>query len=655
MANRTRDLLRLPMARAFALLFFDDPHRLDLLLFGSLLNRRQDVFPRLQAQAGSHARKINLPRQRKGAVHVKDDPSNADGLSHISLVYVAECSQPTGGAEKVRCALYDLQLCGAYFMRSPNDRHHRRAGVLKRPGKIVAGGMEVGEQEGREEISAADVVPFDLRDGDSVPADGFRPLPGVAGEHCDALSVAVAVLEIQAGDDSDGDALGMEHVAGCHGILHALDPYPAQDLRLELVGRDDRRQRQQQLLVHWHVLLRDIQPSVVPKHRVHQDNQGVSDGLDLRHEGGQASQKLGAAGVSRQHVRVVLQEVVGSHGVNDLLKLLGLHHAALELLVAGPVAEVHREQRVHLQAQELHGEHGGLVPDVSPDRVTLDAEDASTAREAHTSHRHGHHDAAADHARLGGSNAPKSRRWRWTRGVPGRGRTSGRAEQRRQCPSPYPCSRMGKRDAIRLRSPSVTLGGRRGASDGLRAGRREASKTGVACSCSRAAGPGVSGFRQPRATRAARCTRARVSSSTTGRSRRTSSGRPRTWLPRCHEKLPHLRRKRVNDAIPPRLQRVELEQLAEEHAKEGHQQGGQDNPHGAKKGCPDPDFGGVHRHIPRHRHGRNDGRRNREGQARNGKSLEHELVPRARREHRRSGLGELVVEGRPPNDARHRS
>mmetsp|Transcript_55849 Transcript_55849/g.132537 ORF Transcript_55849/g.132537 Transcript_55849/m.132537 type:complete len:209 (-) Transcript_55849:9-635(-) len=173
----------------------------------------------------------------------------------------------------------------------------------------------------------------------------------------------------------------MEAVGGGDGILDGADRNVGEQLRLELVGSEDRRFRHHLITVDGHQLRGDIQLPMVAHHRVaHVDSIGV-DGADLVERAEHRAEQVRRPHVPGEEVRV-LHQVIGLEALNEIPEVVPIHHLRTPRprRVSCVVGELHRVDDVNVHPERLQREHRALVPDIPVDSVRLDRKDARVFR-----------------------------------------------------------------------------------------------------------------------------------------------------------------------------------------------------------------------------------------------------------------------------------
>ena len=79
-------------------------------------------------------------------------------------------------------------------------------------------------------------------------------------------------------------------------------------------------------------------------------------------------------------MRISLKQAVLLQALHQTLELLPGHDLAFPTAVPGVVGELHREDRVHVEAVELEGKHRTLITDIPGHHVRLYGKSTPGAR-----------------------------------------------------------------------------------------------------------------------------------------------------------------------------------------------------------------------------------------------------------------------------------
>mmetsp|Transcript_98221 Transcript_98221/g.233767 ORF Transcript_98221/g.233767 Transcript_98221/m.233767 type:complete len:200 (-) Transcript_98221:328-927(-) len=133
------------------------------------------------------------------------------------------------------------------------------SGLLKCQRKLLRYSVHPGQDHGRSHVPSASEGP---------PVNQGHPQQplscGAREYHGHLLAVLGGLRDVQRGEHHNLRALGVQQVTGPHRLLDAGDLSLREQLRLELVGRQDGHVAQHLRAVHRHQLLRHIQMPVVP-------------------------------------------------------------------------------------------------------------------------------------------------------------------------------------------------------------------------------------------------------------------------------------------------------------------------------------------------------------------------------------------------------
>mmetsp|Transcript_32271 Transcript_32271/g.108708 ORF Transcript_32271/g.108708 Transcript_32271/m.108708 type:complete len:280 (-) Transcript_32271:11-850(-) len=204
--------------------------------------------------------------------------------------------------------------------------------------------------------------------------------------HHDLVGPAV----VQRRDDDDGHAARVQHITRRDRVELARDLRVREELALELVGREDGRERDDVALVDLHEARGHVELAIVAEHRVTKVRHVRVLFLEQRHEAQHRAQERVRADVAREEVAIVADKAVGLEAVDEGVELRALEHLAGARLVARVAAKLHRVDGVDLEAEELERKHGALVAHVAVDDVRLHGEHARVRqlrRGDHGTHR----------------------------------------------------------------------------------------------------------------------------------------------------------------------------------------------------------------------------------------------------------------------------
>mmetsp|Transcript_2320 Transcript_2320/g.9108 ORF Transcript_2320/g.9108 Transcript_2320/m.9108 type:complete len:259 (-) Transcript_2320:8-784(-) len=192
---------------------------------------------------------------------------------------------------------------------------------------------------------------------------------GLRQHHGNTFAALGRVRHIERREEDRGDAKRMQGVTSSCGLGNARDAGFGQQLRLELIGREDGNAWQHLGPIDVHKLGGGIKFAVVSEHGIADVAAGLRQPIQQAND---LPQKGSSADVASQQV-IVIENLVCGKPLDQHLQVLPIQFLPTDRRVAGVTAELHGVNNIDFEAQQLQREDRGAVANIAMHHVRLHA------------------------------------------------------------------------------------------------------------------------------------------------------------------------------------------------------------------------------------------------------------------------------------------